>query len=159
MLPCMSAAATPAPQPAAAAAPAPAAAAAPALSESPEAVRGRIKGLLASAPVLLFMKGNPEQPRCGFSRKVVEALQVRGRGGVAQGLTACTCAVHVQARLLVHLCTSTGGGGHTRRLRDCRGEVSIALCGAEAGMTRKVSAGPSLNAMTHNRCSGVTRCP
>eukprot|EP00798_Chlamydomonas_sp_ICE-L_P015678 gene15678-21783_t len=35
---------------------------------------GRIKYLLASHPVILFMKGNVETPRCGFSRKVSEAL-------------------------------------------------------------------------------------
>ena len=35
----------------------------------------RIKELLSSAPVVLLMKGSPEEPRCGFSRKVVDALQ------------------------------------------------------------------------------------
>jgi len=34
----------------------------------------RICKLLASSPVLLFMKGSPEEPRCGFSRRVVAAL-------------------------------------------------------------------------------------
>jgi glutaredoxin-related protein len=34
----------------------------------------RIKQLLESAPVILFMKGSPAQPRCGFSRRVVDAL-------------------------------------------------------------------------------------
>eukprot|EP00198_Chlamydomonas_reinhardtii_P014360 XP_001703697.1 glutaredoxin, CGFS type [Chlamydomonas reinhardtii] len=61
----------------AAAAPAAAApsAAAPS-SEDAGAVQERIKALLAGPkPVMLFMKGSPEQPRCGFSRKVVEALQ------------------------------------------------------------------------------------
>ena len=35
----------------------------------------RIKELLSSAPVLLLMKGTPDEPRCGFSRKVVDALR------------------------------------------------------------------------------------
>jgi len=29
-------------------------------------------------PVMLFMKGSPDTPRCGFSRKVVEALNSTG---------------------------------------------------------------------------------
>ncbi|KXZ47964.1 hypothetical protein GPECTOR_31g326 [Gonium pectorale] len=68
---------------AAAAAPAPAPAPAPAAAavEDPAAVRERIKALLSgpSAPaVMLFMKGSPQEPRCGFSRRVVEALQSEG---------------------------------------------------------------------------------
>lgn len=35
----------------------------------------RLKGLTSSNPVMLFMKGSPEEPKCGFSRKVVEILQ------------------------------------------------------------------------------------
>lgn len=35
----------------------------------------RIKELLSSAPVVLLMKGSPDEPRCGFSRKVVDALR------------------------------------------------------------------------------------
>eukprot|EP00475_Leptophrys_vorax_P038239 TRINITY_DN6708_c0_g1_i3.p1 TRINITY_DN6708_c0_g1~~TRINITY_DN6708_c0_g1_i3.p1 ORF type:complete len:399 (+),score=-23.73 TRINITY_DN6708_c0_g1_i3:74-1198(+) len=34
-------------------------------------IEERLKALVASQPVMLFMKGTPEQPRCGFSRKVV----------------------------------------------------------------------------------------
>ena len=46
--------------------------AAPASAGAPqqEDLDGRIKRLLASEPVLLFMKGTPDAPRCGFSRKV-----------------------------------------------------------------------------------------
>jgi hypothetical protein len=57
---------------AAAAAAAPAAAAQP---QGPADVTTRIKALLASAPVVLFMKGNAAAPYCGFSRKVVDALR------------------------------------------------------------------------------------
>ncbi|GLI70970.1 hypothetical protein VaNZ11_016072 [Volvox africanus] len=54
-----------------------AAAAVPATTaDSAGSVRERIKALLSGpSPVVLFMKGTPEAPRCGFSRRVVEALQ------------------------------------------------------------------------------------
>jgi Grx4 family monothiol glutaredoxin len=35
----------------------------------------RIGSLINSSPVMLFMKGKPDEPKCGFSRKVVEILQ------------------------------------------------------------------------------------
>lgn len=38
----------------------------------------RLKGLIDSKSVLLFMKGTPEEPRCGFSKKVVQALNDTG---------------------------------------------------------------------------------
>ena len=34
----------------------------------------RLKKLINSAPVILFMKGDPSTPRCGFSRQTVELL-------------------------------------------------------------------------------------
>lgn len=34
----------------------------------------RIESLINSSPVVLFMKGKPDEPKCGFSRKVVEIL-------------------------------------------------------------------------------------
>jgi Grx4 family monothiol glutaredoxin len=49
--------------------------AAPVQSGLTDALRTRIKTLLASAPILLFMKGSPAAPRCGFSRQTVEILQ------------------------------------------------------------------------------------
>eukprot|EP00873_Tetraselmis_striata_P011990 jgi/Tetstr1/432254/TSEL_002289.t1 len=49
-----------------------------ALSAAPEDVTSRIKALLEPPGVLLFMKGEPAAPRCGFSRRVVEALQATG---------------------------------------------------------------------------------
>ncbi|DBB01219.1 hypothetical protein WJX77_007450 [Trebouxia sp. C0004] len=39
------------------------------------ALQQRLKQLLDSSPVILFMKGNPDAPRCGFSQKVVSALR------------------------------------------------------------------------------------
>lgn len=35
----------------------------------------RLRSLVQSAPVMLFMKGTPDAPRCGFSRKTVELLR------------------------------------------------------------------------------------
>lgn len=34
----------------------------------------RLKELVNAAPVMLFMKGTPDEPRCGFSRKIVGLL-------------------------------------------------------------------------------------
>lgn len=39
------------------------------------AIEARLRHILASSPSLLFMKGTPEAPRCGFSRKIVELLK------------------------------------------------------------------------------------
>ena len=47
------------------------------MSLSP-ALRARIDALLAANPVVLFMKGNPEAPQCGFSAKAVGALDATG---------------------------------------------------------------------------------
>ena len=38
----------------------------------------RLKKLVSSHDVMLFMKGNPQEPRCGFSRKAVAILQDAG---------------------------------------------------------------------------------
>jgi monothiol glutaredoxin len=38
-------------------------------------MRDAIQGAIAENPVLLFMKGNPEQPACGFSARTVAILQ------------------------------------------------------------------------------------
>ncbi len=42
------------------------------------ALRARIESLLAANPVVLFMKGNPRAPQCGFSAKAVAALGATG---------------------------------------------------------------------------------
>jgi Grx4 family monothiol glutaredoxin len=34
----------------------------------------RIKALIGAAKCMVFMKGTPDQPRCGFSRRIVELL-------------------------------------------------------------------------------------
>lgn len=38
----------------------------------------RIKAELASSPVVLFMKGSPDFPQCGFSAQAVAALRACG---------------------------------------------------------------------------------
>ena len=41
-------------------------------------VMERIKQLIESAPVVLFMKGTPQFPMCGFSGRVVQILNACG---------------------------------------------------------------------------------
>lgn len=43
-----------------------------------DVLENRIKGVIASKPVVLFMKGTKSFPQCGFSARVVEIL---GRSG------------------------------------------------------------------------------
>ena len=38
----------------------------------------RLEGLVKAAPVMLFMKGTPSSPQCGFSRQLVGILRERG---------------------------------------------------------------------------------
>jgi len=42
------------------------------------ALRTRIETLLAANPAVLFMKGSPQMPQCGFSAKAVAALEAIG---------------------------------------------------------------------------------
>eukprot|EP00041_Stephanoeca_diplocostata_P008245 m.119475 g.119475 ORF g.119475 m.119475 type:complete len:328 (-) comp17239_c0_seq1:250-1233(-) len=37
-------------------------------------INDRLKELINAAPVMLFMKGTPAEPKCGFSRKIVAVL-------------------------------------------------------------------------------------
>lgn len=41
-------------------------------------IREAIAEAISSNPVILFMKGNPDQPACGFSARSVAALQALG---------------------------------------------------------------------------------
>lgn len=47
-----------------------------------EKLEDRLKSLISSSPVMLFMKGKPDAPSCGFSSKVVNAL---GEEGISFG--------------------------------------------------------------------------
>ncbi|HWM63527.1 MAG TPA: glutaredoxin family protein [Solirubrobacterales bacterium] len=37
-------------------------------------LKSKVEELIGANPVLLFMKGTPEEPRCGFSMRVVQVL-------------------------------------------------------------------------------------
>ena len=39
-----------------------------------QSVRQKISNLISDSPVMLFMKGSPEMPQCGFSARVVQIL-------------------------------------------------------------------------------------
>ncbi|XP_041271602.1 glutaredoxin-3 isoform X3 [Onychostruthus taczanowskii] len=43
-----------------------------------EQLHARLRALINAAPCMLFMKGSPKEPRCGFSRQMVEILQKHG---------------------------------------------------------------------------------
>ena len=43
--------------------------------ETAEELEARMRRLMNQSKVVLFMKGNPDKPRCGFSRKTVELLR------------------------------------------------------------------------------------
>lgn len=43
-----------------------------------DTLEDRLKKLISSSPVMLFMKGTPDAPKCGFSSKVVNALTEDG---------------------------------------------------------------------------------
>jgi monothiol glutaredoxin len=40
--------------------------------------RSKIQSAIDSKPVVLFMKGTPAEPQCGFSRAVVQILDIHG---------------------------------------------------------------------------------
>ena len=44
----------------------------------PEELEQRLRGLMNQSTVVLFMKGTPEVPRCGFSRKICDLLRENG---------------------------------------------------------------------------------
>jgi monothiol glutaredoxin len=43
-----------------------------------DTLKTKIDGILSSNKVILFMKGSPSMPMCGFSARTVEALQKAG---------------------------------------------------------------------------------
>jgi len=46
--------------------------------ETQEELDSRLRGLMNKSTVVLFMKGSPDEPRCGFSRKMVGLLRDHG---------------------------------------------------------------------------------
>ncbi len=49
------------------------------IDETSNPLRDEIQKAISANPVLLFMKGTPEQPMCGFSARTVAVLQSLGR--------------------------------------------------------------------------------
>lgn len=47
------------------------------MAADPE-LKAKVEEILGEHPILLFMKGTPEQPRCGFSMRVVQMLEGLG---------------------------------------------------------------------------------
>jgi monothiol glutaredoxin len=45
----------------------------------PNPLRGEIENAISENPVILFMKGTPDQPMCGFSARTVAMLQSLGK--------------------------------------------------------------------------------
>src|SRR3954464_6326796 len=41
-------------------------------------LKSKVEELITANPVLLFMKGTPDMPRCGFSMRVVQTLDSMG---------------------------------------------------------------------------------
>ncbi|CAA7395394.1 unnamed protein product [Spirodela intermedia] len=50
----------------------------PASNHPSDSLKNRLQQLVDFHPVFLFMKGTPDQPKCGFSRKVVDILKDEG---------------------------------------------------------------------------------
>jgi monothiol glutaredoxin len=48
-------------------------------NETSNPLRDEIAGAISENPVILFMKGTPDQPACGFSARTVSILQSLGR--------------------------------------------------------------------------------
>ncbi|KAI0636285.1 glutaredoxin [Trametes polyzona] len=46
--------------------------------ETQEELNQRLHKLMNQSKVVLFMKGSPDQPRCGFSRRIVDLLRTQG---------------------------------------------------------------------------------
>jgi Grx4 family monothiol glutaredoxin len=47
----------------------------PAPKEDDKELEARLKKLVTAAPVMVFIKGTPQEPQCGFSRQLVEILK------------------------------------------------------------------------------------
>ena len=89
-------------------------------SSSSSPLETRIRALLLSADVLLFMKGSPSEPKCGFSRDLVKILHdedisfksfdILGDEDVRQGLKILSDwptfpqVGHIRRRFRVLLC-------------------------------------------------------
>lgn len=50
-----------------------------------ETLEQRLKKLTNQSKVMLFMKGSPQQPQCGFSQRIVNLLNQYSAQGVEYG--------------------------------------------------------------------------
>jgi len=48
------------------------------MTSTPATTQERIRGLIASSPIFVFMKGSKLMPQCGFSNNVVQILHALG---------------------------------------------------------------------------------
>jgi len=48
------------------------------LPASETSLEDRLKALVSREPVMLFMKGSPDSPQCGFSKSIVAILKGKG---------------------------------------------------------------------------------
>ncbi|KAH0548060.1 hypothetical protein GP486_008200, partial [Trichoglossum hirsutum] len=74
--------------------------------------RQAIEKAVESAPVVLFMKGTPEMPQCGFSRASIQILSLQGVDPAK--FTAFN--VLEDEELRQGGCSRGGGGGNSRNL-------------------------------------------
>lgn len=48
------------------------------MTDPTPSLRQQVESMIAENPVMLFMKGTPEEPRCGFSARTVQLLDALG---------------------------------------------------------------------------------
>ena len=53
------------------------------MTQTPDPTERHIRHLIETHPILIFMKGTPDFPRCGFSARAVEALREAGARDLA----------------------------------------------------------------------------
>ena len=49
------------------------------MSDATDATLDKIREQIASNPIILYMKGSPEAPQCGFSAQTVQCLMACGK--------------------------------------------------------------------------------
>ena len=104
----------------------------------------RLKKLTTRSPVMLFMKGDPQTPRCGFSKAIVQILDETGSVHSCHRVmwrftSACRC------RFFIH------GGNHPSRRSNPQENLEMCiLCWKNARMY------PHIFAMADLKCHTFT---
>ena len=65
-----------------------------------EGVQAMIKEQVESPPVMLYMKGTPQQPQCGFSQQVCRVLHATGLLRGERGQVPAEGVVHARVQAL-----------------------------------------------------------